>query len=103
MDYCVFIIIAIIFYFVAYRVGIKKHIYLINSIDNEDAIKIKGNTKLHKFFGIFYLILGIISSIGAYITYKFGALGFGIASIILLSLFFISILAAIKLYFSITN
>lgn len=102
MDYCVFIVIAFIFFVISYKVGIKKHIYLINSIDKEDAKKISDRESVSKGFGLYYFFLGIVSCICGYMTHSFGMIGFGISVSILLVLFLISIIIAIQLYNSIS-
>lgn len=101
MDCFIFIIIAMIFFVISYRVGINKELYLLNTIDKEDASKIKNKKFVAKKFGLYYLFLGIISTLCAYITKLLGSVGLGLSMVILMILFFISVGMAINLYWSI--
>ena len=100
MDYLIFIIIAIIFFIVAFKVGVRKQLDLINTIDKEDAEKIINKNSISKKFGLYYFSLGIVSLLCAYITNMYGSLGLGISISILMILFFISVIMAIRLYWS---
>lgn len=101
MGYSIFIIIALLFFIVAYKVGINKNICLINSIDKEDALKLKNKESVAKAFGFYYFFLGIVSSLCSYITYRYDIIGFGISASILSILFLVSVILAIKMYLSI--
>lgn len=100
MDYLIFIVIAIIFFIVSFKVGIKKQLNLINTIDEEDLKKISNKESISKKFGLYYFFLGIVSLLCAYITDSYGSLGLGISITILMILFFISVIMAIRLYWS---
>ncbi|MGL4762150.1 MAG: hypothetical protein ACRC6T_09255 [Sarcina sp.] len=100
MDYLIFIIIAIIFFIVAFKVGVRKKLDLINTIDKEDAEKIIDKNSISKKFGLYYFFLGIVSLLCAYITNMYGSIGLGISISILMILFFISVIMAIRLYWS---
>jgi hypothetical protein len=100
MEYLVFIIIALIFFVVSFRVGVLKHLNLINTIDSEDAKKIVNKNATSKKFGLYYFFLGIVSLLCAYITDIYGSIGLGISISLLMILFFISVIMAIKLYWS---
>ena len=101
MDYIVFFIIAFIFFIVSYKVGIQNKLYLINTIDKEDAKKISDKKSVSKKFGLYYFFLGLVSCFCAYITNIYSSLGLGISIIILMVTFLISVIMAIRLYWSI--
>ena len=101
MEYMVFIFIAFIFFIVSYNVGIKGKLYLINTIDKEDAKKIINKKSVSKKFGLYYFFLGLISCFCAYITNIYGSLGLGLSIMFLMITFLISVVMAIRLYWSI--
>ncbi|MGL4450232.1 MAG: hypothetical protein ACRCTZ_03440 [Sarcina sp.] len=100
MDYLIFIVIAIIFFIVSFKVGVKKRLDLINTIDEEDLKKINNKESISKKFGLYYFFLGIISLLCARVTDVYGSIGLGISISILMTLFFISVIMAIRLYWS---
>ena len=100
MDYFVFFVIALIFFIVAFKVGVKKELNLIDTIDKEDLDKIRNKESIAKKFGSYYFFLGIVSLLCAYITDVYGSIGLGISMTILMILFLISVIMAIKLYCS---
>ena len=98
MHYWIFGVIALIFFVVAYFVGIEKKLYLISTVDKKDLRKISNKEIVSKRFGAYYFFLGLISLFSAYLTEQYGSLGLGIGTVLLMFLFLISIVYALKLY-----
>lgn len=98
MHYWIFGVVALIFFIVSFNVGIRKKLYLISTIDKADIEKIDNKDYVSRFFGIYYFFLGLISLLGSYITSIYGLLGMGISIVVLMLLFFISVVISLKIY-----
>lgn len=99
MHYWIFGIVALIFFVASFNVGIKKKLYLISNVNNEDLENINNADGISKIFGLYYFFLGILALLAGCISDLYGLLGMGISIVVLMALFFISIVVSLKIYF----
>lgn len=98
MHYIIFGVIALVFFVVSYKIGVKKQLNLISTLDESNISKIKNKKSVATKFALYYLFIGIVSTLCPFLINYYGDIGIIISVVILLLLFFISIIISIIFY-----